>query len=43
MPSTGTLALAITRLIDSDGRIVFLGKDLNQLNESELEKIILLY
>ncbi|MCH7337455.1 dipeptide ABC transporter ATP-binding protein [Acinetobacter sp. NIPH 2699] len=34
-----TLALAITRLIESEGQIVFLGKDLNQLNEKKLRPL----
>ncbi|MDR7017661.1 microcin C transport system ATP-binding protein [Prolinoborus sp. 3657] len=34
-----TLALAITRLIESEGKIVFLGKDLNQLNEKKLRPL----
>ncbi|NAR59201.1 ABC transporter ATP-binding protein [Acinetobacter haemolyticus] len=34
-----TLALAITRLIESDGQIVFLGQDLNQLNEKRLRPL----
>ncbi len=34
-----TLALAITRLIESEGQIVFLGNDLNQLNEKKLRPL----
>ncbi|WP_436872716.1 ABC transporter ATP-binding protein [Acinetobacter haemolyticus] len=34
-----TLALAITRLIESEGQIVFLGNDLNQLNEKRLRPL----
>ncbi|SUV41091.1 putative oligopeptide transport protein (ABC superfamily, ATP-bind) [Acinetobacter haemolyticus] len=33
------MALAITRLIESDGQIVFLGQDLNQLNEKRLRPL----
>ena len=34
-----TLALAVTRLIESDGQIVLLGKDLNDLKETQLRPL----
>lgn len=34
-----SLALAVSRLIDSDGQILLLGQDLNQLNEKQLRPL----
>ncbi|MBJ9985784.1 ABC transporter ATP-binding protein [Acinetobacter sp. S40] len=34
-----TLALAVTRLIESEGKIILLGRDLNQLKESQLRPL----